>query len=105
MKQLLKRQPRALSGWVFFNTHGRHFSSRRVNTVWQSAATKAGLKITLYEATRHSFVSQAISSGVPERMIGDFLGHKHASTTRRYAKMKADTLRTVVETLESQLAD
>jgi len=104
-KEVLKKQPRALSGWVFVNSRGTYLSSRRLNTVWQAASKEAGIKITLYEATRHSFASQAVSSGAPERMIGDFLGHKTASTTRRYAKMKADALKMVIDAVGDPLGN
>jgi site-specific recombinase XerC len=30
---------------------------------------------------------------VSERIVGDMLGHKTITSTRRYAKMKTDTLR------------
>ena len=103
VRQILKNQPRALGGWVFVNSRGRHLSNRRIRTLWKAAADKAGIKATLYEATRHSFASQAVSKGAPERMIGDFLGHKHASTTRRYAKMKADSLKTVLDAVGDHL--
>jgi len=72
-KEILKDQARALSGWVFINAQGRHLSEARVRNAWKSATKAAGLDITLYEATRHSFASQAISSGVPERLIGEAL--------------------------------
>jgi hypothetical protein len=35
-------------------------------------------------------------------LIGEALGHKHASTTRRYAKMKADALKTVMDAVGNQ---
>lgn len=72
-KEIVKNQPRALAGWVFINAQGRHLSEPRIRTAWKSATRATGVDITLYEATRHSFASQAISSGVPERLIGEAL--------------------------------
>lgn len=88
--------PRSLAGWVFVNSRGRPLSQRAVCTAWQKAREKAGINVTCYEGTRHSFASQAINRGISERKIGDFLGHKHSSSTRRYAKMRAEALREVL---------
>ncbi len=97
IRELLMSLPRSLSGWVFVNSLGRPLSQRRINTVWQQAAQKAGIKITCYEATRHSFASQMIEQGVPERVVGEWLGHKTAASTRRYAKVRAEKLRSFME--------
>jgi len=95
-KAALMSLPRSLAGWVFVNNKGGPLSQRRVITVWRQAASKAGLDITCHEGTRHSFASQAINRGISERKIGDAMGHKHASSTRRYAKLKANSLREVM---------
>ena len=63
---------------------------------------KAGVKATCYEGTRHSLASQAINRGVSERIVGDMLGHKSRSSTRRYAKMKSDTLKQVWGDVEGE---
>jgi site-specific recombinase XerD len=39
--------------------------------------------------------SQAINQGCPERIVGDMLGHKTLKSTRRYAKMKSESLRKI----------
>jgi len=95
VKEAILKLPRHLSGFVFINRFGRVLSSRRVEEVWRQAAAAAGIKATLYEGTRHSFASQAINRGVSQRKVGDFLGHRREESTRRYAKMKADSLKEV----------
>ena len=62
---------------------------------FQKTAAKAGVNATRYEVTRHSLASQAINRGVCERLVGDMLGHKNSKSTRRYAKMKAESLKQV----------
>jgi site-specific recombinase XerD len=93
VKEALSQLPRHLNGFVFVNSHGRPLSGCRVYDHWRQAAKKAGVRVTCYEGTRHSLASQAINRGVSERIVGDMLGHKTPSSTRRYAKMKSDTLR------------
>jgi len=93
VKEALARLPRSLSGFVFVNRHGRPLSGCRVYDHWRQAAQKAGVNVTCYEGTRHSLASQAINRGVPERIVGEMLGHKTLTSTRRYAKMRTETLR------------
>jgi integrase len=93
VKEALSRLPRSLSGFVFVNRHGRPLSGCRVYDHWRQAAQKAGVNVTCYEGTRHSLASQAINRGVPERIVGEMLGHKTMTSTRRYAKMRTETLR------------
>ena len=95
VKEALAQLPRHLTGFVFVNAHGRPLSGCRVYDHWRRAAGKAGVNVTCYEGTRHSLASQAINRGVSERIVGDMLGHKTLSSTRRYAKMKAATLKEV----------
>ena len=93
VKEAMAQLPRHLNGFVFVNRHGRPLSGCRAYDHWRQAAKKAGVKATCYEGTRHSLASQAINRGVSERIVGDMLGHKTAASTRRYAKMKSETLR------------
>lgn len=102
VKEALSKLPRHLNGFVFVNRHGRPLSGCRVYDHWRQAARKAGVKVTCYEGTRHSLASQAINRGVSERIVGDMLGHKTPSSTRRYAKMKADTLRQMWENPDAE---
>jgi len=93
VREALLQLPRHLSGFVFVNRHGRPLSHPQINYHWRRATEQAGIKITCYEGTRHSLASQAINRGVSERIVGDMLGHKTLTSTRRYAKMKSETLK------------
>ena len=97
VREALQQLPRHLNGYVFVNRHGRPLSASQVYVHWRRAAEKAGIKVTNYEGTRHSLASQAINRGVSERIVGDMLGHKTITSTRRYAKMLTETLRHVWE--------
>jgi hypothetical protein len=51
----------------------------------------AGLPhVALYKSTKHSFATDAIRRGVPERLRQRFLGHASVTSMRRYARL-ADT--------------
>jgi integrase len=94
VKKALLSIPRNLSGWVF-TYKGKPLTQWMASAHWRRAARKAKVKVTCYEGTRHSLASQAINRGVSERIIGDFLGHKDLTSTRRYAKVRLDTLKEV----------
>ena len=89
--------PRALNGFVFVNRRGLPLSGCRVYDHWRQAAKRAGIKVTCHEGTRHSLASQAINRGVRERIVGDMLGHKCKASSKRYAKMRTETLKQVWE--------
>ena len=59
------------------------------------AAERVGVEVTCCEGTRHSLAGQAINQGCSERIVGDMLGHKTLKSTRRYAKMKSESLKAV----------
>jgi len=67
--------------------------------VWRRAVEAAGLPhISLYEGTKHSFATDAIRRGVPERHLQRFLGHKNVQSTRRYARLADNALVEVLRT-------
>ena len=43
--------------------------------------------VSLYGGTKHSFATDAIRRGVPERLLQKFLGHAHPESSRRYARL------------------
>ena len=60
--------------------------------------TKAGVPhVSLHELARHSKGGQLINRGVSLEMIGALLGHSSTQTTKRYAKLRTESLRGLVE--------
>jgi integrase len=97
VREALLSLPRSLSGFVFVNRAGRPLSDTRVRTVWNKAAAKAGIKISAYEATRHSFCTQKLLQGYSERFIMEASGHKTIAAFRRYGKLRTEALREMME--------
>jgi integrase len=54
---------------------------------WNRAAKAVGIRVKMYEGTNHAFASNAIAAGVDLYRLRDFLGHKDARSTERYAKL------------------
>jgi integrase len=67
---------------------GDRWPHKALCRVWDRAVAAAGLPhIGLYEGTKHSFATDAIRRGVPERHLQRFLGHASVTSTRRYARL------------------
>lgn len=94
--EILKKQGRSISGFVFVNQYGRHYTSK-INCIWNDACKKVGVDITLYNGTRHSFGSQRINEGFRLEEIGAVMGHSDVKMTKRYARILTENLRTVME--------
>jgi len=67
---------------------GSMWAHKAMQSVWHAARKRAELPhISLYEGTKHSFATDAIRRGVPERHLQRFLGHASLVSTRRYARL------------------
>jgi integrase len=53
---------------------------------------------------RHSFASVGAAGGLSLPIIGALLGHKHTSTTARYAHLSADPLRAANDAVGARIA-
>lgn len=96
VREALLKLPRSLSGWVF-TYRGKPLSIWLVSNYWRRAALKAGIKISCYEGTRHSFGSQKAIEGHSLYHLQFTMGHKTLSSTQRYAKLSAEISQRVIE--------
>lgn len=72
--------------FVFTNPRtGRPYTGDAMFRIWDKARKAAGIDITLYQATRHSVASIAVSNGASLKAIQDVLGHTDIRTTLKYA--------------------
>jgi len=58
-----------------------------LDRAWRKLRKVAGLSDVRLHDLRHSWASDALSEGVPLAIIGKVLGHRHTSTTARYAHL------------------
>jgi integrase len=68
-------------------------ASAAIDNVWPIVRKRAGLDGVRLHDLRHSFASVGVAGGLSLPIIGALLGHKHATTTARYAHLSADPLR------------
>lgn len=71
--------------YVFTQKNGRHYSETFLRGIWETARDVLGLDINLYQATRHSFASNAVSDEIPINIIKEVMGHTDIKTTMIYA--------------------
>lgn len=64
---------------------------------WRRIRARAGLENVRIHDLRHTYASNAVSSGMPIQMVGRLLGHSQIQTTMRYAHLADDPVRRAAE--------
>jgi integrase len=75
-----------------------------VRRTWSAVCKSAGLKSVRLHDLRHTFASLVASSGQSLMVVGELLGHSTPQTTKRYAHLYDDALRTAAEGVSLSLA-
>lgn len=70
---------------------------------WRRIREKAKLPDVRIHDLRHTYASNAVSSGMPIQMVGRLLGHSQIQTTMRYAHLADDPVQKAAEQNASQL--
>lgn len=84
--------------FVFINPRtDRPYTYDVIRKIWNAVRAKIGTDISLYEATRHSVASIAVSAGVSLKAIQDVLGHTDIRTTLKYAHANVESQRAVFQ--------
>ena len=81
--------------------HKRPITCRSIQRACREAADAAGLsKAVTVHTLRHSFATHLLEQGVDIRVIQDLLGHRHITSTTRYARVALNTIRQIQSPLE-----
>lgn len=72
---------------------------------WRRIRDQAGLKDVRIHDLRHTYASNAVSSGMPIQMVGRLLGHSQIQTTMRYAHLADDPVRQASEENAERLSN
>jgi integrase len=75
-----------------------------IDKVWSRVRKAAGLTDVRLHDLRHSFASVGAAGGLSLPIIGALLGHKHTTTTARYAHLSADPLRAASDAVGARIA-
>jgi hypothetical protein len=79
-------------------------SGPAIDKVWARVRKTAELSDVRLHDLRHSFASVGAAGGLSLPVIGALLGHKHATTTARYAHLSADPLRAANDVVGARIA-
>ncbi len=63
---------------------GSWYRKEFIESRWEKVAPEHGVKITWYQATRHTFTSRALEAGATLDEVSAALGHSSPVVTRRY---------------------
>ena len=74
-----------------------------VRKTWKSACKTVGLTAVRVHDLRHTFASLVATSGQSLFVIGELLGHSSTQTTKRYASLYDDTLRSASEAVATTI--
>ena len=98
IEEAFRALPKAIYGDEFvFSKVGNPLGINTLREAWDKACKKAGIEgAQFYPGTRHSSATHALSRGVQERQIMEFLGHTTPIMTARYAKVTTEKLREVL---------
>jgi integrase/recombinase XerD len=88
--------------WLFPGSDpSRHLTPRSLQRTCRESANAAGLsKSVTVHTLRHSFATHLLEQGVDIRVIQDLLGHRHITSTTRYARVAINTIRQIQSPLE-----
>ena len=79
-------------------------ASAAIENAWERVRGAADLSGVRLHDLRHSFASVGAAGGLSLPIIGALLGHKHATTTARYAHLSADPLRAANDAVGARIA-
>jgi integrase len=83
-----------------FTWKGIRWGDAKLREIWNEAAKKAGLNITLYNGVKHASVSHAASESGDIYNTSKLTGHSNVATTEIYAeKVRIEKLRKIQATI------
>jgi integrase len=81
-----------------FTHNGKPYASKTLDKIFRRAMKKAELKVTLYEASKHSFGTRMVNDGVSLDLLQRHFGHTNKKSTMIYSRLKpVDGMRRVFE--------
>lgn len=98
---LSRRRAETVGTYIFPGRLGTPL--RDVRRTWQTVCQKTGIGKVRIHDLRHTFASLAASSGQSLLVVGELLGHSTAQTTKRYAGLYDDLLRSAAEGVASSI--
>lgn len=95
LRQIHDHSGNRKDGLVIRSRTGCKLSS--LNRTWKNIREAVGIPDVRLHDLRHSFASDALMGGVPLAIVGEMLGHRQPTTTKRYAHLANRVVRDALE--------
>ncbi|MEE9607454.1 MAG: hypothetical protein V3U03_06905, partial [Myxococcota bacterium] len=82
--------PQSKTGW---------WSDTGLRRVWYTACRKVGVRVSLYEGTKHTLGTALKAAGEDDRVIAMLFGHSDTRSVEPYARVQTTTVRSAVSRL------
>lgn len=85
--------------WLFRTRHGNPYSNQQICTILLRASAALGFRACAY-GMRHSFVTEALSRGVPDAVVASLAGHSSTAMIHKnysHVSARSQVLRAAVE--------
>jgi integrase len=76
-----------------------------IKRFWRTILSEAGISDYRRHDNRHTYASHLVSGGFSLEIVGRLLGHSSAETTKRYAHLADDPLRSATKTFREKLIE
>jgi len=101
LQELFDSMPRTLSPWMFPNPETGDHYSRFINRIFNRAARRAGIDISLNEFGRKSFAMQMLNSGEIEKgAVSHLLRHSDPRMIDHYAEYRTAPLKSAIDKVQ-----
>ena len=87
-----------------YNAAGQ-WSETAMRRTWYAACAAVGIKVSLYEGTKHSTATALKAAGVEDRVLAHAAGHSDVRSIQRYAKLETEVIRSAFARLASPTRD
>ncbi len=104
-REIIKRQRRTDSPYVFPSPHDPSQPTTRTHRVWYLVRKRAGLEDVRLHDLRHTYASHAVMRGVSLPTVARLLGHRQVSMTLRYAHVADRDVEAAAERVGQMIAD
>jgi integrase len=95
VREALMKLPQHITCPFVFQKNGECYSESYARKLWNRSCLELGVKITFYQGTRHSSITEAVArEGYDD--VQEFVGHTRRDMTKRYGKPNVDRLKKVL---------
>jgi integrase len=101
LKQLFQETPKNLSPFVFISPRTGKPYTKNINRIFNHAAKKAGLDVSLNEFGRKSFAMQVLGAGIDKAVVSHLLRHQDPRMIDHYAEYQTQPLKSVLDKVQS----